>query len=141
MEQIRQVIGSLISISEEEMNAFLKFGSTKTFKRQEVISFPGNVPNELYFIVKGITRTVITDNSGTDHTLHFALENQFIVDYSSFLLQKPSVYSLQALEETQVIVLPREAIEWGYLHLKEGQKLGRLIAENYFIYQDERIKR
>ena len=47
---------------------------------------------------------------------------------------------MQALEETQVVVLPRSAIEWGYKNLIEGQKLGRLIAEFYFIFQDERTK-
>ena len=140
MKQLKHVIQSLISISEIELNDFLKFATTKTFKRQEIFCNPGEIPHELYFIEKGITRTIITDKTGTDHTLHFALENQFIVDYSSFILQKPSVYTIQALEETRVVVLPREAIEWGCSQLKEGQKLGRIIAENYFIYQDERIK-
>lgn len=54
--------------------------------------------------------------------------------------KQPSLYSLQTLEETQVVVLPRSAIEWGYKNLMEGQKMGRLIAEFYFIYQDDRIK-
>jgi hypothetical protein len=68
------------------------------------------------------------------------LENQFIADYSGFILQQPALYSLQALEETHVVVLPRQAIEWGYNHMEEGDRLGRLIAEYYFIYQDTRIK-
>jgi hypothetical protein len=44
------------------------------------------------------------------------------------------------MEETEVVILPRTCIEWGYSHLKEGQKMGRLVAEYYFIYQDDRIK-
>ena len=83
---------------------------------------------------------MITDNEGVEHTIHFALENQFIADYSSFIRQQPSIYTLQAIEEMEVVVLPRSAIEWGYQNLQEGQKLGRLIAEFYFIYQDNRIK-
>jgi pectate lyase len=39
-----------------------------------------------------------------------------------------------------VIILPRKSIEWGYSNMQEGQKLGRLIAEFYFIYHDNRIK-
>jgi len=35
--------------------------------------------------------------------------------------------------------MPRSAIEWGYRELKQGDRLGRLIAEFYFIYQDNRI--
>ena len=140
MEQIRQVMKSMISISEEELNEFLSKAITKTFRRQEIISRPNAVPNEIYFINKGLIRVLITDNEGTEHTIHFALENQFIADYSHFIQKQPSLYSLQAVEETEVIVLPRSAIEWGYKHLREGQKMGRLIAEFYFIYQDDRIK-
>lgn len=130
----------MINVSEEELKDFLNKTTTKTFKRQEMISIPNVIPNDVFFINKGIIRVLITDHEGTEHTIHFALENQFIADYSNFIQQKPSIYSLQTLEETQVVVLPRSAIEWGYANLKDGQKMGRLIAEYYFIYQDDRIK-
>ena len=140
MEQIKQVMRHMINVSEVELNDFLGGAISKTFKRQELLSQPDAIPNEIFFINKGIIRVLITDNEGTEHTIHFALENQFIADYANFIQQQPSIYSLQALEETQVLILPRATIEWGYHHLKEGQKMGRLIAEYYFIYQDDRIK-
>lgn len=140
MEQIKQVMKKMISISEDELNDFLSQAITKTFKRQDIISRPNAIPNEIFFINKGLIRVLTTDNEGTEHTIHFALENHFIADYSNFIQKQPSIYSLQTLEETQVVVLPRAAIEWGYNNLKEGQKMGRLIAEFYFIYQDDRIK-
>lgn len=139
-ESIGQVIKQMIQISDQELNSFRNLTSQKTFKRQDIISLPGRIPNEIYFIYKGLIRVLITDNEGNEHTIHFALENQFIADYSKFIQQKPAVYTLQSLENTQVIVIPRKAIEWGYEHLNEGQKLGRLIAESYFIYQDSRIE-
>lgn len=140
MEQIRQVMKQMINVSEDELNDFLSQTISKTFKRQETVSRPYAIPNEILFINKGLVRVLITDNEETEHTIHFALENQFIADYSNFIQKQPSFYRLQALEETQVIILPRSAIEWGYKNLSEGQKMGRLIAEFYFIYQDDRIK-
>jgi len=140
MEQIKQVMRQMINVSEVELNEFLDGAISKTFKRQELLSRPDSIPNEIFFINKGIIRVLITDNEGTDHTIHFALENQFIADYANFIQQQPSIYTLQALEETQVLILPRTTIEWGYQNLKEGQKMGRLVAEYYFIYQDNRIK-
>lgn len=140
MEQIKQVMKQMINVSEDELKDFLSQAITKTFKRQEVVSRPSYIPNEIYFINKGLIRVLMTDNEGTEHTIHFALENQFIADYSHFIQKQPSIYSLQALEETEVIILPRSSIEWGYQNLKDGQKMGRLIAEYYFIYQDDRIK-
>lgn len=140
MEQIRQVMNQMIQISDEELNNFLSKTVEKTFKRQEIVSRPNAIPNEIIFINKGLIRVVITDNEGVEHTIHFALENQFIADYSHFMKKEPSLYTLQAVEETNVVVLPRSAIEWGYWYLTEGQKMGRLIAEFYFMYQDDRIK-
>ncbi|OYU92651.1 MAG: cyclic nucleotide-binding protein [Bacteroidetes bacterium B1(2017)] len=137
---MKQVMRQMINVSEGELNDFLRGAISKTFKRQELLSRPHSIPNEIFFINKGTIRVLITDNDGTEHTLHFALENQFIADYSNFIQQKPSLYTLQALEETHVVILPRATIEWGYHHLNEGQKMGRLIAEYYFIYQDDRIK-
>jgi CRP-like cAMP-binding protein len=140
MEQLSKAIQSLICISEKEMDAFLERCSLRNFKKQSIISAAGKVPNEVFFIKKGLIRVLILDNSGTEHTIHFAMENQFIADYSSFILKKPAYYSMQALEPLEVVVMPRAAIEWGYENLTQGEKLGRLIAEFYFIYQDNRIK-
>jgi signal-transduction protein with cAMP-binding, CBS, and nucleotidyltransferase domain len=140
MQAIRQAILSMISASDQEMTQLLSGCFTKTFKRQETLSHPGVTPNDVFFINKGIIRVIVHDQEGVEHTVHFALENQFIADYSNFILQQPSIYTLQALEETEVVVMPRSVVEWGYKNLQEGDRLGRLIAEFYFIYQDNRIK-
>ncbi len=140
MEQIRSVMKQMIDVSECELNDFLSQALTKTFKRQEILSQPNTIPTEIFFVNRGLIRVLINDNEGNEHTIHFALENQFIADYSNFIQKQPSIYSLQTLEETEVVVLPRSAIEWGYKNLTDGQKMGRLIAEYYFIYQDDRIK-
>ena len=104
MEQIKQVISQMIDISESEMNGFLKFCFVKTFKRREALSKPNCYLNELFFINKGIARVTILDQSGTEHTTHFALENNFIADYTSFILKQPAFYTLEAIEETEKIL-------------------------------------
>lgn len=140
MQQLQTAIRQMIDISGPEMDAFLKDCYVKVFKRKAILSPPDRVPNEIFFVNRGIIRVSITDQDGTEYTIHFALENQFIADYSAFIQRIPSVQSLQAIEETEVVILPRSAIEWGYRNLKQGDKLGRLVAEFYFIYLDNRIK-
>jgi len=139
MQQFIEVIKQMIQISAKEQAEFVSRCISKTFKRNEILSRPGAVPNEIFFISKGLVRVIVTDNAGVDHTIHFAMENQFIADYSCFMLKQPSLYSLVALEETETVVLPRAVVEWGYQNLSKGDRLGRLIAEFYFIYQDHRV--
>ncbi len=140
MESIKQVIHSMIQASDREMNQFLEDSRVATYQPYEVLAEPGVIPESIFFISHGLVRVIIADQAGDEHTIHFAFENQFIADYSGFILQQPGMYYMQALEETQVIILPRKSIEWGYSNMQEGQKLGRLIAEFYFIYHDNRIK-
>lgn len=140
MKQIRAAIKQMISITEEELDQLLARCYKVNFKRLQALSVPGEIPQTVYFINSGALRVVITDKQGVEHTVYFAMKNQFIADYASYILQQPSLYTLQALKDIDAVAMPRSAVDWGYKNLKEGDKLGRLIAEYYFIYQDNRIK-
>lgn len=140
MKQISQVIKSMIDITDDELNDLLCRCIVKSFKSYEVVSRPGVVPNEIFFINTGLIRVIVGDVNQHEQSLHFALENQFIADYSAFILKQPSLYTLQTEEETETVIMPRSAVEWGYKNLRQGDRLGRLIAEFYFIYQDNRLK-
>jgi CRP-like cAMP-binding protein len=138
MNQLIQAMRSMIAVTDVELDQFLATCKVKKMKKNEYLTEAGVVPEAVYFINKGLLRMVVIDQEGQEHTNYFALENQFIADYASFILKKPSVQVLQALENAEVVVIPRTAVDWGYANLVEGQKMGRLIAEYYFICLDER---
>ncbi len=139
-DPIREVMKQMIEVSQAELDVFLKDCFTRTYKRKDLLNEPYKRADHVYFINKGIIRVVIVDRQGTDNTIHFALENRFIADYASFLQGTKSIQLLEALEPTEVVVIPRKVVEWGYENMTEGEKLGRLIAEYYFVYLDNRIK-
>lgn len=130
----------MIEITESEMQSMLSGCYVRTFPPKALLSRQGEISNDIFFILSGITRSLIQDSQGNEHTIHFSLEHQFIADYSSFLSKAPATNSVQAIEATQVVVMPRSTIEWGYRNLKQGDKLGRIIAEYYFVYFDNWLK-
>jgi hypothetical protein len=140
MDLLKNAISQMISISEKEAKHFMSFCYRKSFKKKALLSDDDKFIDEVYYIEQGLIRVKVTDLDGREHTTHFALENQFIADYNAFITRKKSSYQLEAMEDTEVIVLPRTAVEWGYSNLENGEKLGRLIAEYYFIYLDNRIQ-
>ncbi|MBX2914011.1 MAG: Crp/Fnr family transcriptional regulator [Cyclobacteriaceae bacterium] len=139
-EALSAAIRQMITISDEEIEKFLSRCRFQTFQTKDFLGKQGEICQDIFFITKGTTRSLIIDTAGEEHTIHFSLENQFICDYTSFMLQTPATNSIQAVEETHTVVLPRNAIEWGYNNLQQGDKMGRLIAEYYFIYFDNRLK-
>lgn len=139
MQIMLDTLKQWIDITDAEWQQFSAWCHKKQFTKGSILWEAGKIPEEVYFIEKGGVRVRVDAPDGKIHTLHFAFEGSFIADYSAFMRQQPAAQELEALEDTLCICLPRKAIEWGYATLKDGQKLGRLVAEGYFIYHDERI--
>lgn len=59
LQQIREAIQKMITISEEELEIFMSQTYIKTFKKQALLSTIHQIPNEIYFINKGILRVFI----------------------------------------------------------------------------------
>ncbi len=140
MEHLIAAIRKMITISDAELAQFLQFCFSRKYQAKEFLSTQGEISNEIFFIIKGITRSTLIDHTGAEHTIHFSPEYQFVAEYTSFMLKIPATNNIQAIEETEVVVLPRQGIEWGYKNLTQGDKMGRLIAEYYFVYFDNRLK-
>jgi CRP-like cAMP-binding protein len=139
-EKIHQVISSYIDISDEEWAVYSSMLRIKEFKKKDIILAEGSACKEVFFVNNGLLRVYFVDNIGEEKTFHFSLENTFATDYKSLLKGIPSNYSIQAIEDTQVIIMSDEMIKAGYEKLRNGEKLGRLLAEDYFFMFNDKIQ-
>jgi CRP-like cAMP-binding protein len=139
-KNIHKVISTYIEMSEEEWVHYSSMLQVKEIKKKSIILSEGNICKEVFFINKGLLRIFFVDNNGEEKTFHFALENTFATDYKSFLKEIPSNYSIQAMEDTQVLVMSLDMILGGYKMLSNGEKLGRLLAEDYFFMFNDKIQ-
>jgi len=140
LHQIHNAISSYIDISEKEWNDYSKKFNVKSFQRNELILRSGEICKNVFFINSGILRVFFTDSNGYEQTFHFAIENTFVTDYESFLNKTKSTYSIQALENSETVVMSFNMLHEGYTNLKNGEKLGRKLAEEYFFLFSNKIK-
>lgn len=66
----------------------------------------GEVPDKLGFIVHGLMKYYYVDPEGNAWIKHFSSENDFVTSYGSFLYQTPSLYDIEAMEDTTLLVIP-----------------------------------
>lgn len=140
MEQLKTAIRKFIDATEIELLGFTSRCEKQKFRKKELIYEPHSRPNFTFFITRGMVRYFITDMDGTEHTIHFSIENEFAGDYASMLENRISYTSIQALEPLEIIKIPKTTIEWGYRNMRYGDRLGRRIAESYFTLMDRRIQ-
>ncbi|SHG31997.1 cAMP-binding domain of CRP or a regulatory subunit of cAMP-dependent protein kinases [Flavobacterium segetis] len=140
LEKIKKVISHYIEISNEEWMSYSSKFQVKEIMKKEIILSQGDICRDVFFVVDGLLRVFFVDNNGEEKTFHFSFENTFSADYESFLKKIPSNYSIQALEDTTIVLMSFEMLHDGYKILANGEKLGRLLAEEYFFIFNDNIQ-
>lgn len=140
LENIKKVVSNYIEINNEEWTFYSSQFNIQQFKKRDLLLSQGSICRDIFFVVKGLLRVFFVDNEGEEKTFHFSFENSFSADYESFLKKIPANYSIQALEDTTVVLMSFDMLHAGYEILENGEKLGRLLAEEYFFIFNDKIQ-
>jgi CRP-like cAMP-binding protein len=140
-EKYKQFITKYLPLNLIEWQLFQSKLSIQRFQKGEVILHQGDICKTLYFMNEGLARGYIIDENGKDFTwciyfndTHADMTNLFVVEYDSFLHQKPSSIHIEALEICEVVAASFEDIQFLYHQLKKGERFGRLMAEEAYTY-------
>lgn len=80
------------------------------------------------------------DLEGNEINTRFTQEDNFMVDFQSFLTQKPSHYYWQAMEDSTVLAFAFKDVQRLYASSSSWQKFGRLVAERVYLQLNERVE-
>ena len=138
-ELLQQKFEEKISLSEEEI-AFCKTAFIpKHLRRRQFLLQEGDVCKYQAFVVKGILRSYLIDEKGADHVLQFAPEGWWITDLYSYLTSEPSNFTIEALEDAELLVIARP--EWDGLMRKipKLEHYFRVLIQNHLIATQRRL--
>lgn len=138
-ENYLNFIQQIHPLSPESIEALVPFLAQKTFAKKDFLVRQGNVSDELLFIVSGCVREYFEDANANEINIWFGFENAIAVSTYSFFSQKPSLTNIQALEDTETILIRHEDLQKLFNQFHEIERLGRLLAEQYLV-QIEEIK-
>jgi CRP-like cAMP-binding protein len=83
------------------------FFSSKLRKKQYFLQ-AGDRCKHFAFIVKGSMRQYTVDEKGTEHIVRLGVEGWWMGDRESWVAAAPSVYNIDAWEDTQMLLINRE---------------------------------
>ncbi|SEO19224.1 cAMP-binding domain of CRP or a regulatory subunit of cAMP-dependent protein kinases [Flavobacterium sp. CF108] len=106
-------ISNYTSISDQEKEILKDKLEHKKVSRKEFLLTEFEVCDSYYFVLSGCIRLYKNTDNGNEQILQFGIEKWWISDYNSFETQKPSEYNLQAIEDTEVLILKRA--DYNYL--------------------------
>ena len=107
--------------------------SQRKIKRRQFLLQEGDVCKHYSFVVEGCFKMFGVGKKGTEHTIQFGAENEWIADIGSFHSEKPSKLFIEAMEPSVILQIHKPDLLFLYVNLPKFDRNFRVIIEDKFI--------
>ncbi|MFP8892774.1 Crp/Fnr family transcriptional regulator [Chryseobacterium cucumeris] len=132
-------ISQYINLPEEDFQKFAKPFERKTFKKKEVVLKEGDYCFFEGFVLNGCFKIYYLNENGLEQTLYFAVEGWWITDIDSLINTVPSILNIEALEDSEVLMISRKDKENLYKTMPQIEKLFRIMNQKSSVALQRRI--
>ena len=108
MENIESYLSEILEIPKEAVTQCSNFYESRKVLKNQFLLQAGEVCNGTYFVEKGLLRMFSIDKNGKEHIIQFAPEKWLISDRSSLYFNEKSKYYIEAVEESEILVLKKD---------------------------------
>lgn len=128
-----------IHLTNTERALFIEKLQERKIKRRGFFLKDGDVCKYSAFVTTGCLRGFTVGKNGIEHVLSFAPPDWWIADMYSLISQKPGTVNIEALEDTEVILLSKVNQEKLYLEIPKFERFFRILTENSLVANQQRI--
>ncbi|SHK09347.1 Crp/Fnr family transcriptional regulator [Chryseobacterium polytrichastri] len=138
-EILKNNISRYIDLSDEEFQRFSEPFKLETFKKKDVVLKEGEYCLFEGFVVNGCFKVYFLTEDGFEQTLYFAIENWWITDIDSLINNVPSTLNIEALEDSEVLMILKKDKELLYETMPKVEKLFRIMNQQSSVALQRRI--
>lgn len=128
-----------VQLNESEKELIKSFFTPKKLKKRQFLVVEGHPCIYLTFVSKGLLKAYNVDEKGNEHINQFAPEGWWTSDMNSFFSGEISFYSIDALEDSDVLVISNKEFEDLMLQIPIMDRYFRLLFQNSLITKERRL--
>lgn len=132
-------ISKHITLTKAEKDYFVSLLDSKKIKAKHFLLKAGEICKESAFVTEGCLRGYSVDKEGVEHILSFAPKDWWMGDMYSMLSQKPGNLNIEALVDTEVIVLSKKKQDALYEKVPKFERFFRIIVEKSLVAFQQRL--
>ena len=137
-KNLKEYIRKICWISDDVSEELYQLFQPLMLKKHEFFIKEGAYANRIAFLNKGIVRAFFLNHEGKEYNKQFFVEPSIIGAYTSLLTKQPNRIAQQALTDCELLVADYQKIEALYQKHHELERLGRKIAEYYFLEKEQK---
>ena len=138
-ELLRKKIASIIDVNDEEFDFLKSLFLPKKIKKRQYFLQEGDICKYQAFIERGILRSYTVDEKGSEHILQFASEGWWMADLSSYLTKEPSFLNVDAIEESELLLITKSSWELAMQKIPPLEHYFRIILQNHLVSTQKRL--
>jgi CRP/FNR family transcriptional regulator, anaerobic regulatory protein len=139
MNKIVAHFDKYLPLNEAEIVAISSRMVERKVKRKQYILQEGDICKYFTYVVEGCFKMYGIDNSGAEHNLVFAAEDDWISDIGSLHKEKPSKLFIEAIEPSVVLQLSKGDLWYLYTNFPKFDRNFRVIIEDKYIELQNRL--
>jgi len=132
-------IENKVDITEDQKKQIQSFFIVKKLRKKQYLLQEGDICKCLSFVSKGLLKSYFLDEKGNEHINMFAFEGWWISDFNSFVHQEKAVLNIDAIEETEVLMITLENYEKMMLEVPVMDRYFRILYQNSLVTKDQRL--
>jgi CRP-like cAMP-binding protein len=132
-------ISKHISLTKAESDYFISLLQFKKIKAKQFLLKSGEICKQSSFVISGCLRGYTIDKNGFEHILNFAPKDWWMGDMYSLLTQKPGNLNIEAIVDTEIILLSKVDQEKLYTKVPKFERFFRIIIEKSLIAYQQRL--
>lgn len=132
-------IENKVDITDEQKKQVQSFFTLKKLRKKQYLLQEGDLCKSLSFVSKGLLKSYFLDEKGNEHINMFAFEGWWISDFNSFINKDQSVLNIDALEDTEVLMITLENYEKMMLEIPVMDRYFRILYQNSLVTKDYRL--
>jgi len=136
---LRENIEQHVQLTEAELSSFTALFELEKVSKRQILLSAGEVCRFEGFVTKGIFRVYHIDKNAAEQILYFAIENWWITDIDSFTNERPSQLFIEAIEDSEVLLISKKDKEFAYANLPKIEKLFRVMTQKTHVALQRRM--
>lgn len=130
--ELKTFISKYADLSETELEDISNQYKSKVIKKNSYLLRQGETCKDLVFVKKGCLRLYYL-KEGVEISVWFAFQHSSAIEIYSFISENPSDYFLQAIEDSEVLYLPKTELNQLYKNQPKMQKMMRNFWEDVIL--------
>jgi CRP-like cAMP-binding protein len=119
-----------VQLTDKEFATATTFFIPKKIRKRQFLLQAGDVCKYIAFVSQGCLRCYSVDDNGEEHIVQFAIEDWWISDLQSFQSNQPAVFNIDALEDSQVLLIDKASRDKLFTAVPKCEHFFRLLMEN-----------